>query len=60
MEPVEPPSVSAQPPALLADYITSIQARTFSKLSGIELSDVQIPGEYRDMYYPVVFLMLTA
>nr|VWO98695.1 Chromatin modification-related protein EAF1 (ESA1-associated factor 1) (Vacuolar import and degradation protein 21) [Ganoderma boninense] len=43
VEPVEPPSVSAQPPVLLADYITSMQAKTFSKLSGIELADVQIP-----------------
>lgn len=46
VEPVEPPSVSAQPPVLLADYITSMQAKTFSKLSGIELADVQIPGEH--------------
>ena len=59
MEPVELPSVSAQPPILLADYITSMQAKTFSKLSGIELADVQIPGEYRDTSYLVVFLELT-
>ncbi|PIL23800.1 hypothetical protein GSI_13551 [Ganoderma sinense ZZ0214-1] len=35
--------LSAQPPVLLTDYITSMQAKTFSKLSGIELADVQIP-----------------
>ncbi|KAI0747911.1 U3-containing 90S pre-ribosomal complex subunit-domain containing protein [Daedaleopsis nitida] len=43
IEPVEPPSAAAQPPVLLADYISSMQAKSFSKMSGIELSDVQIP-----------------
>ncbi|KAI0721556.1 U3-containing 90S pre-ribosomal complex subunit-domain containing protein [Cerioporus squamosus] len=43
MEPVEPPSVAAQPPVVLADYISSMQAKTFSKMSGIELADMQIP-----------------
>ncbi|KAI0708968.1 U3-containing 90S pre-ribosomal complex subunit-domain containing protein [Earliella scabrosa] len=28
---------------MLADYITSMQAKSFSKMSGIELADVQIP-----------------
>ena len=46
IEPVEPPSIAAQPPVMLADYITSMQAKSFSKMSGIELADVQIPGEY--------------
>ena len=44
VEAVEPPSLSAQPPVMLADYITSMQAKTFSKMSGIELADMQIPG----------------
>ncbi|KAH9951389.1 U3-containing 90S pre-ribosomal complex subunit-domain containing protein [Amylocystis lapponica] len=43
MEPIEPPSVAAQPPTLLADYMSSMQAKTFSKMSGIELTDIQIP-----------------
>ncbi|KAI0807232.1 U3-containing 90S pre-ribosomal complex subunit-domain containing protein [Fomes fomentarius] len=43
IEPVETPSVAAQPPVMLADYISSLQAKTFSKMSGIELADVQIP-----------------
>ncbi|KAI0646852.1 U3-containing 90S pre-ribosomal complex subunit-domain containing protein [Trametes meyenii] len=43
VEPVEPPSIAAQPPVLLADYISSMQAKTFNELSGIELADVQIP-----------------
>ncbi|PCH38335.1 hypothetical protein WOLCODRAFT_96934 [Wolfiporia cocos MD-104 SS10] len=28
---------------MLADYLSSMQAKTFSKLSGIELADMQIP-----------------
>ncbi|KAI0637193.1 U3-containing 90S pre-ribosomal complex subunit-domain containing protein [Trametes polyzona] len=43
LEPVEPPSVAAQPPVLLADYISSMQAKTFNEMSGIELADMQIP-----------------
>ena len=41
---VPPPSVASQSPALLADYISSMQAKTFSKMSAIELADIQIPG----------------
>lgn len=44
LEPVEPVSVAAQPPAVLADYINSMQAKTFNEMSDIELADVQIPG----------------
>ncbi|OBZ75592.1 Protein cms1 [Grifola frondosa] len=40
----EPPSVADQPPIMLADYLTSMQTKTFSKLSAIELADFQIPG----------------
>lgn len=41
---VPPPSVAAQSPAILADYLSGMQARTFSKMSAIELADIQIPG----------------
>ncbi|KAI0362670.1 hypothetical protein OH77DRAFT_1515859 [Trametes cingulata] len=43
VEPVEPPSIAAQPPVMLADYLSSMQAKTFNEMSGIELADVQIP-----------------
>ncbi|KAI0736878.1 U3-containing 90S pre-ribosomal complex subunit-domain containing protein [Fomitopsis betulina] len=43
LDSAEAPSVAAQPPVLLADYLSSIQAKTFSKMSSIELADVQIP-----------------
>lgn len=42
-EPLEVTSVAAQTPVLLADYLSSMQAKTFSKMSGIELTDIQIP-----------------
>ncbi|OSD02859.1 hypothetical protein PYCCODRAFT_1366981 [Trametes coccinea BRFM310] len=43
VEPVEPPSIAAQPPVMLADYLSTMQAKTFSDMSGIELADMQIP-----------------
>ncbi|KAH9934888.1 U3-containing 90S pre-ribosomal complex subunit-domain containing protein [Fomitopsis serialis] len=43
LDPVEAPSVAAQPSVLLADYLSSMQAKTFAKMSSIELADVQIP-----------------
>ncbi|KZT11479.1 uncharacterized protein LAESUDRAFT_642058 [Laetiporus sulphureus 93-53] len=43
LNPVETPSVAAQSPMLLADYLSSMQAKAFSKMTSIELSDVQIP-----------------
>ncbi|KAH9901174.1 U3-containing 90S pre-ribosomal complex subunit-domain containing protein [Cubamyces lactineus] len=43
VEPVEPPSIAAQPPVMLADYLSSMQAKTFNEMSGIELADAQIP-----------------
>ncbi|KAI0781151.1 U3-containing 90S pre-ribosomal complex subunit-domain containing protein [Trametes elegans] len=43
VEPVEPPSIAAQPPVMLADYISSMQAKALNEMSGIELADVQIP-----------------
>ncbi|EMD38614.1 hypothetical protein CERSUDRAFT_113793 [Gelatoporia subvermispora B] len=39
----EASSVAAQPPALLANYVSTTQAKTFSKMSDIELADIQIP-----------------
>ncbi|KAI0340610.1 hypothetical protein BDW22DRAFT_388110 [Trametopsis cervina] len=30
---------------MLVDYLSSMQAKTFSKMSGIELADIQIPGK---------------
>ncbi|KZT28564.1 hypothetical protein NEOLEDRAFT_1228379 [Neolentinus lepideus HHB14362 ss-1] len=40
---IEPVSVAAQPPIQLSEYLSSMQAKTFSKLSSIELGDLQIP-----------------
>lgn len=37
--------VAAQSPLELSAYIASFQAKTFSKLSAIELDDMQIPGK---------------
>ncbi|KAF9466389.1 U3-containing 90S pre-ribosomal complex subunit-domain containing protein, partial [Collybia nuda] len=36
-------SITAQPPGTLSDYLSSIQAKCFSKLSPIELDDMRIP-----------------
>ncbi|CCM02887.1 uncharacterized protein FIBRA_05001 [Fibroporia radiculosa] len=41
--PVEAPSVASQSPGVLADCLSSMQAKTFSKMSSIELADIQIP-----------------
>ncbi|KAJ3476337.1 hypothetical protein NLI96_g11222 [Meripilus lineatus] len=43
-ESIDHTSIAAQPPVLLSDYLSSMQAKTFSKMSGIELTDIQIPG----------------
>ena len=50
-EPVEPPSVAAQPPSALVDYLLSMQAKTFSKMSGIELADIAIPGTCASLHW---------
>ncbi|KAH8107208.1 U3-containing 90S pre-ribosomal complex subunit-domain containing protein [Cristinia sonorae] len=42
-EVVSPASIAMQPPPALSDYLSSMQAKTFSKMSAIELADVQIP-----------------
>lgn len=46
-EPTELPPTAALPPLMLAEYVSSMQAKTFSKMSGIELADVQIPERER-------------
>lgn len=43
VQPMELPSVAAQQPVHLADYLSAMQAKTFSKMSSVELADVQIP-----------------
>ncbi|TFY81961.1 hypothetical protein EWM64_g2044 [Hericium alpestre] len=39
----EPALIGAQPPVMLADYLSAMQAKSFSKMSAIELQDRQIP-----------------
>lgn len=41
----EPASIAAQPPALLAEYLSKLQAKSFSKLTAVELDDIRIPGK---------------
>ncbi|KAG1754254.1 U3-containing 90S pre-ribosomal complex subunit-domain containing protein [Suillus lakei] len=43
VEVIEPLSVAAQPAHKLADYVSSMQAKAFPAMSGIELGDVLIP-----------------
>ncbi len=43
-EPIDTTSIATQPPVMLSDYLSSMQAKTFSNMSGIELNDIQIPG----------------
>ncbi|KAI5123282.1 hypothetical protein M0805_009303 [Coniferiporia weirii] len=43
IETTEPSSIAAQPPHLLAEYLSKMQARTFSKSSVMELEDIRIP-----------------
>jgi hypothetical protein len=45
VEVTEPLSVAAQPAHKLADYVTSMQAKAFPAMSGIELGDIMIPGK---------------
>jgi len=41
---VEPDSITAQSPVALQAYLASMQAKTFSTMSALELDDIQIPG----------------
>jgi protein CMS1 len=43
-ESMEPISMAAQPPHVLAEYLSSMQAKTCSTMSRIELEDMQITG----------------
>jgi protein CMS1 len=45
VEVIEPLSVAVQPAHKLADYVSSMQVKAFPAMSGIELSDVLIPGK---------------
>ncbi|THG92932.1 hypothetical protein EW145_g8531, partial [Phellinidium pouzarii] len=39
----EPSSITAQPPAVLAEYLSAMQAKAFSNMSTMELEDIRIP-----------------
>ncbi|KAL5511818.1 CMS1 [Sanghuangporus vaninii] len=43
LESSEPVSIAAQPPSLQAEYLAKKQAKSFSKLSSVELDDMRIP-----------------
>lgn len=38
------PLIARQSPSELAEYLTAFQAKSFSRLSRIELEDIRIPG----------------
>ena|ERR1700722_9912415 len=39
-------TIAAQSPLMLSDYLFSMQKRTFSTMSQIELDDLRIPGSW--------------
>ncbi|KAJ7109164.1 U3-containing 90S pre-ribosomal complex subunit-domain containing protein [Mycena epipterygia] len=41
-------SITEQPPHELAEYLSTMQSKTFSKMSAIELGDMQIPDSIAD------------
>ncbi|KAL5529067.1 hypothetical protein ACEPAG_5041 [Sanghuangporus baumii] len=43
LESNEPVSIASQPPSLQAEYLAKKQAKSFSKLSSVELDDMRIP-----------------
>ncbi|KAL5533293.1 CMS1 [Sanghuangporus sanghuang] len=43
LESNEPVSIAAQPPSLQAEYLAKKQAKSYSKLSSVELDDMRIP-----------------
>jgi len=43
-ESIPPESIAAQPPHELARLLATMQAKTFSKYSELELEDILIPG----------------
>lgn len=40
----EPPSIAAQSPARLAEYLANVQRKTFSNMSQLELDEISLPG----------------
>lgn len=40
------PLIAQQSPLELAEYLAGSQAKSFFRLSRIELEDIRIPGEY--------------
>ncbi|KAH9977206.1 U3-containing 90S pre-ribosomal complex subunit-domain containing protein [Lactifluus volemus] len=42
-EPGDVPSVALRPPAMISEYLSAMQAKSFSKISVLELQDRQIP-----------------
>lgn len=59
MDVIEPASIAAQSPLMLLDYLSSMQAKTFSTMSAIELGDMQIPGWHLLSLYLTYILKLT-
>jgi hypothetical protein len=45
-EPGDVPSVALRSPAMISEYLSAMQAKSFSKMSVLELQDRQIPGMY--------------
>lgn len=37
-------SIAEQPPAALSDFLSRMQAKTYPKLTAMELEDIRIPG----------------
>lgn len=59
MEVHETPSVAAQPAHKLADYMSTMQAKAFPELTGLELNDMCIPGEHiQHIRLPVILIEL--
>lgn len=44
IEPGDHPSVASRSPAIMSEYLSAMQAKTFSKMSALELQDRQIQG----------------
>lgn len=46
LDSIEPQSIAAQPREIQAQYLAKMHAKSFSKLSAMELEDIRIPGDY--------------
>lgn len=40
----EPASMAEQSPAVLAEFLSKMQAKTFLNMTAMELEDIRIPG----------------